>query len=97
MNITEIGQAFDASYTKDPRDGLTIRHSSEEGQLRIEVRHQDADGELRGFDVVVMPTDADERTAEDYGQAAAQVVEQELAYGQLPARGDDGEFKRIVV
>ncbi|ADY27819.1 hypothetical protein Deipr_2723 (plasmid) [Deinococcus proteolyticus MRP] len=75
MNITEIQQAFDAAYTQDPRDGLTIQHASEEGQLRIEVRHKDADGELRGFDVVVMPTDADERTAQDYGQAAAQVYE----------------------
>lgn len=95
--MTEIQQAFDAAYTKAPRDGLSLNHSQEDGLLRIEVRHQDADGELRGFDVVVQPTEGEERSATDYGEAAAQVVEQELAYGQLPARGDDGEFKRIVV
>ncbi|MFC6591396.1 hypothetical protein ACFP81_04800 [Deinococcus lacus] len=97
MNISDLQQAFDAAYTKDPREGLTIRHSQEDGHFRIEVRHQDADGELRGFDVVIMPTEGEDRSAEDYGQAAAQVVEQELAYGQLPARGEDGTFKRIVV
>ncbi|WP_261663445.1 hypothetical protein [Deinococcus sp. Marseille-Q6407] len=97
MNISDIQQAFDAAYTKDPRDGLTINHSSEEGHFRVEVRHQDTDGNLRGFDVVAEPTPAEERSADDIGQAMAQVVEQELAYGQLPARGDDGEFRRIVV
>ena len=97
MNMTELQQAFDSAYTQDPREGLTINHSQEDGNFRIEVRHQDADGELRGFDVVIMPTEGEDRTAKDYGEAAAQVVEQELAYAQLPARGDDGTFKRIVV
>lgn len=97
MNNQDIQQAFEAAYQQDPRDGLTVNHIIEDGHFRVEVRHQDVDGNLRGFNVVAEPTEAEERSAGDIGQAMAQVVAQELAYGQLPARDEGGEFKRIVV
>lgn len=97
VNPQEILQAFQAAYHQDPRDGLTVTPSVEGGELRVEVRHVDADGQTHGFDVVAQPTPAEGKSAEDVGRDVAEVVERELAYGQLPARNDEGEYKRIVV
>ena len=97
MNLQDALTAFDAAYTKDPRDGLTITPSVQGGELRVEVRHLDADGETRGFNVVAQPTAAEGKTAEEVGRNVAEVVERELAYGQLPAQDEQGEYKRIVV
>lgn len=97
MNPQEMLEAFQAAYKQDPRDGLTVTPGVEGGELRVEVRHLDADGEVRGFDVVAQPAPTEDRSAAEVGQAVAEVVERELAYGQLPARDEQGEFKRIVV
>ena len=97
MNLQDALTAFNAAYTQDPRDGLSVTPSVEGAELRVEVRHLDADGETRGFNVVAQPTEAEGKSAEQVGQDVAEVVERELAYGQLPARGEDGDFKRIVV
>lgn len=97
MNPQEMLQAFQTAYKQDPRDGLTVTPGVEGGELRVEVRHLDADGELRGFDVVAQPAPSEDRSAAEVGQAVAEVVERELGYGQLPARDEQGEFKRIVV
>lgn len=97
MDLQAAQQAFEANYRQDPRDGLTVTASTESGELRVEVRHLDADGETRGFTVVAQPTEGEDKSAEDVGRDVAEVVERELAYGQLPARGDDGDYRRIVV
>ena len=97
MNLSDALSAFEAAYRQDPRDGLSVTPSVQGGELHVEVRHKDADGELRGFDVVAQPTEAEEKSAQDVGRDVAEVVERELGYGQLPARGEDGSFKRVVV
>lgn len=97
MNLQDALSAFQAAYQQDPRDGLTVTPSVEGGELRVEVRHVDADGQTHGFDVVAQPAPSENRSAAEVGQAVAEVVERELGYGQLPARDDEGEFKRIVV
>ena len=97
MNLQDALNAFNSSYKQEPRDGLTVTPSASEGELKVEVRHKDADGELRGFDVVAQPTAAEEKSAQQLGQDVAEVVERELGYGQLSAAGEDGSFKRIVV
>ncbi|SEI85909.1 hypothetical protein SAMN04488058_10263 [Deinococcus reticulitermitis] len=97
MDLNAAQQAFEANYQQDPRDGLTVTASTGDGELRVEVRHLDADGETRGFTVVAQPTEGEDKSAEDVGRDVAEVVERELAYGQLPARGEDGEYRRIVV
>lgn len=97
MDNAAIQQAFEAAYQPDPREGLTVRPTHQGADFAIEVRHKDADGTLRGFDVVAQPTQAEGKSAQDVGQEMAQVVGRELGQGQLPARGDDGTFRRIVV
>lgn len=97
MNLQDVLEAFQAAYRPDPRDGLTVTPQVQEGEVQVEVRHKDADGTLRGFDVVAMPTEAEGKSAQEVGQNVAEVVERELGYGQLGAQGEDGTFKRIVV
>ena len=97
MNPQDILTAFNAAYTKDPRDGLTITHDTEDGKLRIQVRHVDVEGDVHGFDVVAQPTEAEGKSAEEVGRDMAEVVERELAYAQLPAQDENGDFRRIVV
>ncbi|AAF09985.1 hypothetical protein E5E91_02075 [Deinococcus radiodurans R1 = ATCC 13939 = DSM 20539] len=97
MNMQAVQAAFDAAYTKDPRDGLTITHTTEDGKLCIEVRHVNVEGDVHGFDVVAQPTEAEGKTAEEVGRDMAEVVERELAYAQLPAQDENGDFRRIVV
>ncbi len=97
MNISDIQTAFEGSYKQDPRDGLSVTPQAGTGDFTVLVRHKDADGTLRGFDVVAQPTEAEEKTAQQVGQDVAEVVERELGYGQLAAAGEDGTFKRIVV
>ncbi|WP_229723551.1 hypothetical protein [Deinococcus aerolatus] len=64
--------------------------------FHVSVRFQDVDAE-RGFDVVAEPLPSEHRSAEELGQAVAEVVSRELMYAQLPARDEQGDFKRIVV
>lgn len=96
MNLEDVKTAFEQAYQYSGDEGIAIESRVQEGELRIEVRHRDVD-ETRGFDVVAMPLPSEERSAQELGEAVARVVEQELAYGQLPAQGDDGSFKHIVV
>lgn len=96
MNLEDVKAAFQSAYKPSPREGLSTETLIQGGELHVQVRWQDVD-ELRGFDVVAMPVEGEEKSAEEVGQDIAQVVEQELAYGQLPARDESGEFKRIVV
>lgn len=97
MNLNDIQSAFQSAYQPDPRDGLSVTPQVQEGSFAVEVRHKDADGTLRGFDVVAQPTDAEAKTAQQLGEEVAEVVARELGYGQLSAAGEDGAFKRIVV
>lgn len=97
MNLQDIQTAFEGAYKKDPRDGLTVTPQVGAGDFTVLVRHKDADGTLRGFDVVAQPTASEEKSAQQVGQEVAEVVERELGYGQLSAAGEDGTFKRIVV
>lgn len=96
MNLQDVLAAFQAAYTPDPREGLSLTHEVMDGKLQIEVRHQDQDA-LRGFDVVAEPLETEQRSAADLGRDMAEVVVRELAYGQLSAVDEDGDFKRIVV
>lgn len=97
MNLQDIQTAFQAAYRPDPREGLSVTPQVGSGDFTVLVRHKDADGTTRGFDVVAQPTDGEEKTAEQVGQEVAEVVARELGYGQLSAAGEDGTFKRIVV
>lgn len=97
MNLQDIQTAFEAAYHQDPRDGLTVTPQVGTGDFTVLVRHKDADGTTRGFDVVAQPTGAEGKSAAQVGQEVAEVVERELGYGQLSAAGEDGTFKRIVV
>lgn len=89
-------RAFEEVLRLDPKDGLTVKAEVQGEELRVEVRHQDVD-ELRGFDVMARAAGNDQKTAEAIGREMAQVVERELGYGQLPACGDDGHYKHIMV
>lgn len=97
MNLNDVQQAFQSAYQQDPRDGLTVTPQVNEGDFTVQVRHLDADGEMRGFDVVAQPTAAEGKSAQEVGQDVAEVTQRELGYGQLSAADDQGEFKRIVV
>ena len=97
MNLSDVHQAFQTAYRQDPRDGLTVTPQVNEGDFTVQVRHIDADGETRGFDVIAQPTDAEGKSAQELGQDVAEVVERELGYGQLSAAAEDGTYKRIVV
>lgn len=96
MNLEDVKAAFEQAYAYSGDEGIAIESRVQGGELRVEVRHRDVD-ERRGFDVVLMPLPSEERSTQELGEAVARVVEQELAYGQLPAVGEDGSFKRIVV
>ena len=78
------------------RDDVTITPSTREGELRVEVRSTDVDA-LRGFDVVAMPLPSEAKTPGDLARDITEVVQRELMYGQLAAKDEGGEFKRIVV
>jgi len=96
MNLSSVLDAFQAALQLDLREGLSVTPHVTDNQLQVQVRHQDTDA-LRGFDVVAEPLSSEQRNAEEVGGAVAEVVARELAYGQLPAVDDAGQFKRIVV
>lgn len=96
MDLQAALTAFHATYQSDPREGLTVTPQVEGGVLSVRVRHQDGET-LRGFDVVAEPLASEERGADDLGRDVAEVVERELAHGQLSATDEAGQFKRIVV
>ncbi len=96
MNLQEALDTFRQSYSPDPREGLSVNPEVRGQTLMIEVRHQD-DGLTRGFDVVAEPLPSEQRSAGDLGRDMAEVVHRELAYGQLPATDEQGEYRRIVV
>ncbi|GAA5531825.1 hypothetical protein [Deinococcus aluminii] len=96
LNLHDALTAFRAAFTYDHPEGVTVTPRVEGGILRVEVRTQDVNT-LRGFDVVAEPLESEERDALQLGEDIARVVEQELMYGQLPAAGEDGAFRRIVV
>ena len=96
MDLQEALQAFRTAYTPAPREGLTVNAHVEGSAFSVQVRHQDGDT-LRGFDVVAEPLESEERGADQLGRDVAEVVQRELAYGQLSAADDAGHFKRIVV
>ncbi len=91
---TAFESAFDAH--KHGREGLNVVPEVNGGAFHVSVRFQDVDAE-RGFDVVAEPLPSEHRSAEELGQAVAEVVKRELMYGQLPARDEQGDFRRIVV
>ncbi|WP_135228142.1 hypothetical protein [Deinococcus fonticola] len=97
MNLSDVQTAFQSAYRPDPRDGLTVTPQVNAGDFTVQVRYLDADGELRGFDVVAQPTPSEGRSAPEVGLNVAEVVARELAYGQLSAADEEGQFKRIVV
>ncbi|MFC4425322.1 hypothetical protein [Deinococcus navajonensis] len=88
--------AFQSAFTYSHPEGLNITPSVRGHSAVVEVRHQDVDAR-RGFDVVAEPLETEERTAQQIGEDIARVVEQELMYGQLPAVGENGAYRRIVV
>ncbi|MFC4639393.1 hypothetical protein [Deinococcus hohokamensis] len=96
LDLNAALAAFQTAFTYSHPEGLRIAPSVQGQVLRVEVRHQDVD-ERRGFDVVAEPLDTEQRTAQQLGEDIARVVEQELMYGQLPAVGDNGAYRRIVV
>ncbi|SMB92790.1 hypothetical protein [Deinococcus hopiensis] len=96
LNLDDSLLAFRAAFKYEHPEGLTVTPQVDGGTLRVEVRHQDVDA-LRGFDVVAKPLETEERDAVQLGEDVARVVEQELMYGQLPAVGEDGTYRRIVV
>lgn len=96
MDLNAALAAFRSAFTYSHPEGLNITPGVQGRTLRVEVRHQDVD-EQRGFDVVAEPLETEERSAQQLGEAIARVVEQELMYGQLPAVGEHGAYRRIVV
>ena len=96
LDLHAAQQAFESALQLDAKDGPSVSASVQGSELRVEVRHQDVDA-LRGFDVVAKPLESEEKSGQQLGQDMAEVVKRELAYGQLPARAEDGTFKRIVV
>ena len=96
LNLEDSLRAFRAAFAYDHPEGLIITPHVDGGTFRVEVRNQDVDA-LRGFDVVAQPLETEERDAVQLGEDVARVVEQELMYGQLPAVGEGGAYRRIVV
>ncbi|GAA5511786.1 hypothetical protein Dcar01_00499 [Deinococcus carri] len=96
LNLQDALTAFRAAFTYEHPEGITITPQVEDGKLRVEVRAPDVNT-TRGFDVVAEPLESEERDAAQLGEDIARVVEQELMYGQLPAVGEDGAYRRIVV
>ncbi|WP_034383425.1 hypothetical protein [Deinococcus sp. YIM 77859] len=96
LNLQEALEAFQSAFNSDHPEGVTITPRVEDSTLYIEVRTQDVNAR-RGFDVVAEPLESEGRSARQLGEDLARVVEQELMYGQLPAVGEDGAYRRIVV
>ncbi|WP_407571547.1 hypothetical protein [Deinococcus altitudinis] len=99
MDLQHALTAFQLAYqTADQgdRQGLSVRPEVTGQTFQVQVRHQDQDV-LRGFDVVAEPLESEGRSAAEIGQGVAEVVQRELAYGQLSAADEDGHFKRVVV
>ena len=96
LNLQDALTAFQAAFTYEHPEGIQITPQVAGDELRVEVRHQDVNA-LRGFDVIAQPLETEERDAQQLGEDIARVVEQELMYGQLPAVGEDGAYRRIVV
>lgn len=96
LNLEDALASFRSAFTYSHPEGLTITPHIDGKVLRVEVRNQDIDA-LRGFDVVAEPLETEHRSAAQLGEDVARVVEQELMYGQLPAVGEGGAFRRIVV
>ncbi len=98
MNLQEAQSAFESAFNaqQDGREGLDVAPRVSGGMFHVSVRFQDVDTE-RGFDVVAEPLPSEHRSAEQLGQEVAEVVKRELMYGQLPARDEQGDFRRIVV
>lgn len=98
MDLPAAQAAFDSAFNAQQhgREGLKVVSGIDGGTLRVSVRFQDVDTE-RGFDVVAEPLASEHRGAEQLGQEVAEVVGRELMYGQLPARDEQGDFRRIVV
>lgn len=98
MDLQVAQTAFESAFDthKHGREGLNIMPEVSGHTFHVSVRFQDVDAE-RGFDVVAEPLLSERRSAEELGQAVAEVVSRELMYAQLPARDEQGDFKRIVV
>ncbi|ULH18220.1 hypothetical protein MF271_22380 (plasmid) [Deinococcus sp. KNUC1210] len=98
MDFQAARAAFDVAFDsqKHGREGLRVTPDVHASSFQVSVRFQDTDAE-RGFDVVAEPLPSEHRSAEQLGQAVAEVVQQELMYAQLPSRDEGGEFRRIVV
>ncbi|MGY2894905.1 hypothetical protein [Deinococcus sp. UYEF24] len=96
MDLQTALSAFQSAYQADPREGLSVSPEVVGQTFRVQVRHQDQDV-LRGFDVVAEPLDTEGRSPTEIGESVAEVVGRELAFGQLSAADEDGQFKRVVV
>ncbi len=98
MDLQAAQTAFESAFNaqQDGREGLDVKPEVNGGAFQVSVRFQDVDTQ-RGFDVVAEPLPSEHRSAEQLGQEVAEVVQRELMYGQLAARDDQGDFKRIVV
>lgn len=98
MDLQAAQSAFESVFDaeKHGREGLNVVAETGGDTFQVSVRFKDVDAE-RGFDVVAEPLPSEDRSAEQLGQAVAEVVQRELMYGQLPAQDEDGNFRRIVV
>lgn len=98
MDLQAAHSAFESAFDaeKHGREGLSVVAETGGGTFQVSVRFKDVDAE-RGFDVVAEPLPSEDRSAEQLGQAVAEVVQRELMYGQLPAQDEHGDFRRIVV
>ncbi len=98
MDFQAVQTAFEAAFNahKHDREGLNVVPDASGSSFHVSVRFQDVDTE-RGFDVVAEPLASESRSAGELGQEVAEVVKRELMYGQLAARDEQGDFKRIVV
>ena len=98
MDLLVARAAFESAFDTHHhgREGVHVTHDVGGGSFHVSVRFQDTDAE-RGFDVVAEPLPSEQRSAEQLGQAVAEVVQRELTYAQLPSRDERGEFRRIVV
>ncbi|GAA4012858.1 hypothetical protein GCM10022631_25710 [Deinococcus rubellus] len=98
MDLQAVQTAFESAFhaQQHGREGLNTTPQVSGGTFHVAVRFQDVDTE-RGFDVVAEPLPSEHRSAEQLGQEVAEVVKRELMYGQLPARDEHGDFRRVVV
>ncbi|PNY82050.1 hypothetical protein [Deinococcus koreensis] len=96
LNLQDALAALTPALGELHRDDVTMTPSTREGELRVEVRSTDVDA-LRGFDVVAMPLPTEHKTPDELARNITEVIHRELMYGQLAAKDEDGEFKRIVV